>query len=231
MLRAMTSGDAENKRPAIARKGAGQEPINRRTSNPSAMKTTTLLLADADAFARQTLAGFLQNRGFTTLQADRESTAIELFESNDIGLLVLDMNLGKRSGWDAVARLVRVKPLVPAIVMTDDGGQEARAAELGADVLLEKPIEYGELLRIIQELLAHPTEVRLHRVCTVEAFARYVPRSYEIFLHTLQERYTVPLATPALDDVLARCVPPLTGKIAITPKSTHAGGFTGVSPV
>ncbi len=171
------------------------------------MKTTTLLLADADAFVRQTLSGFLQERGFTTLLADHEAAAVELLETNDIGLCVLDTNLGKHSGWKTFSRLVRVKPLVPAIVTTTEGGQQARAVELGADVLLEKPLEYGEVLCIIQELLAQPTEKRLHRVCTVGAFTHYVPRSYEVSLRTLQERYTTPLAMPELDEVLARCVP------------------------
>lgn len=172
------------------------------------MKTTTLLLADADTFARQTLSGFLRKNGFTTLLADHEAAAVEIIESHDIGLFVLDTNLGKHGGWQTFSRLVSMKPLVPAIVTTTDCGHRIRAAELGADVILEKPVQYGELLCIIQELLAQPTEMRLHRVCTVEAFTRYAPRSYEVSLRTLQERYTTPLAMPELDEVLARCVPP-----------------------
>ena len=90
---------------------------------------------------------------------------------------------------------------------------------------------FDELLRIIRELLAQPTEMRLQRVCTIEAFARYVPRSYRTYLRALQERYTAPLAMPELDQILAHCVPPLTGRPGITPKSTCAGGFSGAAPV
>lgn len=192
---------------------------------------TTLLLADADLSARQAMADFLENEGFSMLLAETEVDTLDLFQSNDVGLVVLDTHLRDQCGWETFARVATLNPLISAIVMTSEAGQKARAAETGVDALFEKPIEFEELLRIIRELLAQPTEMRLRRVCTVEAFSRYVPRSYRTFLRTLQERYRAPLAMPELDQILARCVPPLTGRPGITPKSTRAGGFTGAAPV
>lgn len=192
---------------------------------------TTLLLADADLSTRQAMADFLENEGFSILLAEGESDTLDILQSNDVGLVVLDAHLKDQCGWETFARVATLNPLVPAIVTTSEWGQKARAADAGVDALFEKPIEFDELLRIIRELLAQPTEMRLQRVCTIEAFARYVPRSYRTFVRALQERYTAPLAMPELDQILARCVPPLTGKPGITPKSTRAGGFTGAVPV
>lgn len=192
---------------------------------------TTLLLADADLSARQALADFLENEGFSMLLAEGETDTLDLFQSNDVGLVVLDTHLRDQCGWETFARVATLNPLVPAIVITSEWGQKPQAAQAGVDALFEKPIEFDVLLRIVQELLAQPTEMRLQRVCTVEAFARYVPRSYRTFVRALQERYTAPLVMPELDQILARCVPPLTGKPGITPKSTRAGGSPGVAPV
>ncbi len=192
---------------------------------------TTLLLADADLSARQALADFLENEGFSMLLAEGETDTLDLFQSNDVGLVVLDTHLRDQCGWETFARVATLNPLVPAIVITSEWVQKPRAAQAGVDALFEKPIEFDVLLRIVQELLAQPTEMRLQLVCTVEAFARYVPRSYRTFVRALQERYTAPLVMPELDQILARCVPPLTGKPGITPKSTRAGGSPGVAPV
>ena len=165
------------------------------------------------------------------LLAEGASDTLDVVQAKNVGLVILDTDLRDCCGWEAFACVATLNPLVPAIVMTSESGQKARAAEAGVDALFEKPIEFDELLRIIRELLAQPTEMRLQRVCTVEAFSRYVPRSYRTFVRALQERYTAPLAMPELDQILARCVPPLTGKSGITPQSTRAGGFPGVAPV
>lgn len=192
---------------------------------------TTLLLADADLSARQALAGFLENEGFSMLLAEGASDTLDLIQAPDLGLVILDTDLRDRCGWETFACVATLNPLLPAIVTTSEPGQKARAAEAGVDALFEKPIAFDDLLRIIRELLAQPTEMRLQRVCTVEAFARYVPRSYRTFMRALQERYTAPLAMPELDQILARCVPPLVGDSRITDKAPSAGELTRVAAV
>ncbi len=192
---------------------------------------TTVLLADADLSARQALAGFLENEGFSILLAEGASDTLDLIQAQDVGMVILGTDLRDCSGWEAFARVATMNPQVPAIVMTSESGQKARGAEAGVDAVFEKPIEFDELLRIIRELLAQPTEMRLQRVCTVEALARYVPRSYRTFVRALQDRYSAPLAMPELDQILARCVPTFIGKSGTTSKLPHAEGVTDVASV
>lgn len=50
-------------------------------------------------------------------------------------------------------------PILPVIVMTGQANQQFPAAEAGARLLMEKPLDVQRLLTTIQALLAQPAEV------------------------------------------------------------------------
>lgn len=179
----------------------------RRTSGKQphrpAARTATLLLAEADRSARQRLADLLTHAGFSLLLAEAENDALELLQANHVDMVLLDGRLRQQCEWSTLAHVARRNPLIPIIIMTADPDQQSRAAEQGADASLQKPIEGEVLLRTISELLAQPWESRLRRVCAIERFSHYAPRTYMSFVRTLQARYAAPLVMPELERVLA----------------------------
>ncbi|HKQ39649.1 MAG TPA: hypothetical protein VJ063_16350, partial [Verrucomicrobiae bacterium] len=67
-------------------------------------------------------------------------------------------------GWQAFEVMARLAPSVPVIVITARPYQAQRAAEVGIDMLLEKPLEIPVLLETIRKLLTTPEDSRLARV-------------------------------------------------------------------
>jgi FixJ family two-component response regulator len=67
------------------------------------------------------------------------------------GCLLLDINLPEMSGFDLMERMKAAGYRLPTILITGQGGKasRARAAELGAIALLDKPIEYSILIEAL----------------------------------------------------------------------------------
>ena len=72
-----------------------------------------------------------------------------------IGCLVLDIHMPDMSGFDLMQQLREDGAPIPTILVTGrtDASIRARATELGAVALLEKPVEYSDLLVAIERAL------------------------------------------------------------------------------
>jgi len=69
-------------------------------------------------------------------------------------LVLLDLNMPDRDGWDAFHLMNSTHPLIPIIVITARPHQQERATALGVASLMEKPLDIPQLLRTVQDLLA-----------------------------------------------------------------------------
>lgn len=74
------------------------------------------------------------------------------FREGEYDLVLLDLMLPKRSGWDLVPLLKNSKPALPIIAVTAKGAVEDRVQglNLGCDDYLVKPFAFAELLARIQ---------------------------------------------------------------------------------
>jgi len=158
----------------------------------------TILVIDDDRPVLESLTKLLKAEGYEVYPARDAVEAMECFSSEAIDLVVLDINLGADNGWDVFETMTSTNPFVPTIVITAEWGQRDKAVTLGAEGLIEKPIDVPVFLKIIRDLLAETTEAKLERICGNEAYCRYVGRHYEPYLRMLQERYNAPLRTGAL---------------------------------
>ncbi len=89
------------------------------------------------------------------LWAEDGKDAIEIFESNKVNLILLDLNLLSTNGFE-VLKHVRSKGIkVPVIVQTAYvlAGEEKTSFELGADAFIAKPIKLNHLMETIDELI------------------------------------------------------------------------------
>jgi FixJ family two-component response regulator len=71
------------------------------------------------------------------------------------GCLILDINMPDMSGFDLMERMRADGLVIPVVLVTgrSDAATRARAAELGAVALLEKPVDYAELMSTIRRAL------------------------------------------------------------------------------
>lgn len=119
------------------------------------MAEQTILIVEDDTTIARFIELELQHSGFKVLRAGEGPTAIELLESNDIDLVILDLMLPGIDGID-VARHIRKKDTsVPIIMLTarSETRDVVAGFEAGADDYLRKPFEVPELLSRVRALL------------------------------------------------------------------------------
>jgi DNA-binding NtrC family response regulator len=135
-----------------------------------------VLIVDDDASVRESIRKVLKGAGYeVTTAADAEEATVK-FVPEETDLVLLDLNLRSRSGWDVFEQLTTHHPMIPIIIITGLPNQYQTALAAGVGALIEKPIEVASLLETVDELLAEPKEARLRRMCGYQLDTRHLRR-------------------------------------------------------
>jgi CheY-like chemotaxis protein len=133
-----------------------------------------ILLVDDDQLVRDSLKEVLESEGYTVLCAGDGQQALDRLTEQEVDLVLLDLNMPVKNGWDTFERCTADHPLMPIIIATARPNQLFTAISAGAGALLEKPLDIPALLRTIETLLAEPLRLRLARLAGTEADFHYV---------------------------------------------------------
>ena len=111
-----------------------------------------ILVVDDEADIRAELAEYLENKGYRVEVAGDGRDAFKRFEAAPADGVVVDIKMPRGDGFELVRRLRAIDPDVPIIVMTGHFSEtdRARAEELGATVMMEKPIVLRRLTQLLQ---------------------------------------------------------------------------------
>ena len=123
-----------------------------------------VLVIDDDASVRESLRKVLQGTGYEVTTAGDGEEALTRFVPGQINLVLLDLSLPFRNGWDVFERLTTQHPTIPLIIITGMPDQYPTALAAGVGALMEKPIDAPALLKTMADLLAEPPEERLRRM-------------------------------------------------------------------
>ena len=123
-----------------------------------------ILVVDDDAAVREMLTRVLVGEGYSVWAAANGTAALEIAAAAKVDLVLLDLNMPGRSGWDTFERLTAENPLVAVIIVTARSKQLFTALGAGVGALLEKPLDFPMLLQTVSRLLAEPAESRLARM-------------------------------------------------------------------
>jgi DNA-binding response OmpR family regulator len=115
-----------------------------------------ILIVDDDQNLRDSLAEVLRAENFSVRLAGAGHEAVRQFLQGPPDLVLLDLKLPDINGWQVFHIMTGLYPYVPVIVITARAGQAALAAQVGIDVLMEKPLDIPSLLEAIRELLDQP---------------------------------------------------------------------------
>jgi DNA-binding response OmpR family regulator len=115
---------------------------------------TTVLVVDDEPIVREVVVSYLRREGFRTLEAGDGDTARALLESDEPGLVVLDVMLPGADGLE-LCRWIRARSDVPVIMLTARGEEADRIVglELGADDYVTKPFSPRELAARVRTVL------------------------------------------------------------------------------
>ena len=152
------------------------KPKTRTVGGPS---KGTLLLVDDDPSVRQMIGRVLANEGYLVLCAANGAEALGMAAANHIDLVLLDLNMPVKGGWDTFEQLTARNPLVAVIIITARPNQLFTALGAGVGALLEKPLDFPVLLQTVSALLAEPAASRLARLAGQHSDFHYLPSTGE----------------------------------------------------
>ena len=126
---------------------------------------TKVLLVDDDSSVVAAHTGVLRAEGYDVIQAFDGHAALQHFHTvGGAAIVLLDLNMPVKGGWDTFEQLTAINPLLPIIIITARPDQHALADAAGVAALMEKPLEIPLLLETMRKLLAEPPEMRLARI-------------------------------------------------------------------
>lgn len=139
-----------------------------------------ILVVDDDPDIVLMLTDRLESLGYATLSAGDGQRALELLESEEPGLVLLDLEMPRMTGLEVLKILARQEqaPLSnppPVIVMTAHGTIEraVEAMKRGAFDFLTKPLDVDQLTLVMQKALERESLKRHVAVLREEVDSRY----------------------------------------------------------
>lgn len=132
-----------------------------------------ILLVDDDPAIRQILCRLLVDEDYLVETAANGVEALETIDDS-IDLVLLDLNMPVKDGWDTFEALSFKYPWLPIILITARPNQFFPALASGVGALLEKPLDFVKLFDTVRTLLEEPAEVRRARMIGQPSVFQYV---------------------------------------------------------
>jgi two-component system, OmpR family, response regulator RpaB len=139
----------------MAQTAAASAPrFRHRTRGASVQMARIVVIEDEPAIRRGVADALRESRYHVAEAADGETGLTEAVRAG-VDLVLLDLLLPRRDGWQVLAELRRVRPAVPVIVLTARGTEDdrVRGLKMGADDYVIKPFSARELLARVEAVL------------------------------------------------------------------------------
>lgn len=119
---------------------------------PGASKN--ILVVDDEPKILEVISALLESKGFHVFPAESGGKALEIFDRENITLVVLDLMLPDISG-EEVCRAIRRKSRVPVLMLTAKAEENdlLYGLEIGADDYITKPFSLKELYARMEAIL------------------------------------------------------------------------------
>lgn len=109
----------------------------------------TILVVEDEATLRQVITRNLEARGHAVLGAETATEALHQLAEVKPDLMLLDINLPDRSGWDVLRELRERELEIPTVIVSAVRVSPARLEEFRPAGYLPKPFPLDALLRLV----------------------------------------------------------------------------------
>lgn len=122
----------------------------------------TIIVVDDDQNIVNMLKRALTFEGYQVVTAMNGEAALQLIDQVNPDLLILDIMMPKRNGWEVCMAVRKMNDKLPIIMLTakDEVENRIKGLDLGADDYVVKPFNLDELLARVR---AHTRRFRLDR--------------------------------------------------------------------
>lgn len=142
-----------------------------------------LLIVDDEPTILETIETKFRKEGFSTFVADSAEEGMRLFRRVKPDLVILDIMLPQRSGYD-FCRAIRRDSQTPILFLSAkaDEADRIKGLEIGADDYVTKPFNLSELAARVKAILRRATGEPVKEVIE-RGNLRIDPRSHEAWLN------------------------------------------------
>jgi DNA-binding NtrC family response regulator len=114
---------------------------------------TTVLVVDDENNLRKVLSATLRREGYQVEQAEDGEEAIRRFDRGGIDVVVTDMVMPKRDGFEVLRHVLESAPEIPVILITAHGTVDSAVAAIkaGAFDFITKPFDQVELRQVVEK--------------------------------------------------------------------------------
>lgn len=124
------------------------------------MEQFTVLVTDDDQDIRDGIEIYLKNEGYRVLKAESGLEALEILESNEVHILILDIMMPQLDGISATFK-IREQRNIPIIMLSAkaEDSDKIHGLSVGADDYVTKPFHPMELIARVKSQLRRYTSL------------------------------------------------------------------------
>ena len=113
-----------------------------------------ILVVDDEKLIRDVVKEYLQLDGFTVEEASNGDEAVELSMQNEYNLIIMDIMMPKKDGYQAVREIKKVKD-IPVLMLSARGEEFDKLIgfDLGIDDYVTKPFSTKELVARVKAII------------------------------------------------------------------------------
>jgi DNA-binding response OmpR family regulator len=164
------------------RAGRFLRPVPYHLEKGRKMKTQKILIVEDDVFSRGAMERILESHNYETSSCATAEEAVIKLQEESFGILITDLHLGDMDGLELIKEAGRIYSEISTILVTGLVSDEIRlrAKEEGVNGFFPKPIEWGELIGLL-DVLTKTARDRNQNIQRNDGKARYPSLQRGIF--------------------------------------------------
>ncbi|MBT5873051.1 MAG: response regulator [Candidatus Latescibacteria bacterium] len=114
-----------------------------------------ILIADDDPVLRSTIGKLYTKAGYRVALSDSGPRAVEMVCSNPFDLVLIDLNIPERDGYQTLSEIKKCTPEIPVVILLAVGDVETYEEILAyhSGRFLTKPLRQQNLLELVPDTL------------------------------------------------------------------------------
>lgn len=117
------------------------------------MEARRILIVDDEPAIRDALRRWFTRLGFQVDAAEDGVTSVEMASANRYYLIIMDLEMPRMNGTQAIQLIKAAQPDLPILVLTGYSDQAEAALNAGAAKILKKPLQLATLEYEVRRIL------------------------------------------------------------------------------
>jgi DNA-binding response OmpR family regulator len=120
------------------------------------MGKQSILIAEDDCSLAKALQILLEEKNYTVHHAEDGLSALKLYELHQPQILLMDIDMSEKNGWEVLCQIREQNRLIPIILMSGHKIEEAdslKSYNQGATFFIRKPFNHKEIALLIDSCL------------------------------------------------------------------------------